>query len=186
MQRQLQALLDSKKEELLTGWFDQVIGAYPPETVKYFAKKNNTFTNPIGSNVYKSLSAILDELLGAGDADKMYQDLEMILRIKAVQDVQPSKAVAFMPAFKSIVEKVFKNELANGTISLSALLDFYSELDALTLLGFNIYSESRELIYTMRIDEIKQTNDLLQKANLLNESVDTSVLRRCSNYIEEK
>ena len=185
MERQLQKRMNERKEELLKLWFEQVIGAYPPEAVKYFAKVNNTFTNPIGSNIHRSLSAILDELLGEGDAGKMYQDLEMILRIKAVQDVQPSKAIAFVLSFKSIVEKMFKAEIDRGEIKHKVLNDFYDELDALALLAFNIYCDSRELIYQMRIAEIKQTNDLLQKANLLNESVDTRTLMRCSNYIED-
>lgn len=185
MERQLQRLMEEKKEDLLKQWFEQVIGAYPPEAVKYFAKVNNTFTNPVGSNIHRSLSAILNELLDEGDADKMYQELEMILRIKAVQDVQPSKAVAFIFSLKTIIEKIFKAEINRGEINHKILNDFYDELDSLGLLAFNIYCDSRELIYQMRIKEIKQTNDLLQKANLLNESVDTSTLMRCSNYIED-
>ena len=51
-------------------------------------------------------------------------------------------------------------------------------------MGFDIYTESRELIFKMRIDQIKETNDMLQKANLLNESIDISTFMRCSNYMD--
>lgn len=179
----LLSLMRENRNDILNEWFHQFIGAYPPETVKYFERVENTFTNPIGSNVHKSLVAILDELLGDQDADKIYKDLEMILRIKAVQDVSPSKAAAFMMALKSIIQKMFQKEINSGTIKVGDLLEFYDTLDSMALIAFNIYTDSRELIYDMRIREIKERNDILQKANLLNESVDTSTFMRCSNYI---
>ena len=54
------------------------------------------------------------------------------------------------------------------------------------LIAFDLYSESKEMIYNLRIAQIKEMNDILQKANLLNEKVDTSTFMRCSNYIEEE
>lgn len=90
--------------------------------------------------------AILDELLGEQDGDKIYKDLEMILRIKAVQDVSPSKAAAFTMALKSIIQKRFQKEINSGTISVNDLLEFYDTLDSIALIAFNIYTESRELI----------------------------------------
>lgn len=184
MGQSLQQLMQDNRKKLLDQWFHQFIGAYPPETVKYFERVENTFANPIGSNVHRSLVAILDELLSEQDADKIYNDLEMIMRIKAVQDVSPSQAIAFVFGLKSIIRKSFTNEINNGTIKLSELLDFEDLLDTIALLAFNIYMDSRELVYDMRIQEMRQRNDILEKANLLNEKVDTSTFMRCSNYME--
>lgn len=184
MGQSLQQLMRDNRKKLLDQWFHQFIGAYPPETVKYFERVENTFANPIGSNVHRSLVAILDELLSEQDADKIYNDLEMIMRIKAVQDVSPSQAIAFVFGLKSIIRKSFTNEINNGTIKLSELLDFEDLLDTIALLAFNIYMDSRELVYDMRIQEMRQRNDILEKANLLNEKVDTSTFMRCSNYME--
>ena len=184
MGQNLRELMRDNRKTLLDQWFHQFIGAYPPESVKYFERVENEFTNPIGSNVHKSLVAIFDELLGEQDADKIYSDLEMIMRIKAVQDVTPSKAIAFVFGLKSIVRKSFTKEISNGTINLSELLDFFDALDTIALLAFNIYVDSRELVYDMRVQELHQRVDILQKANLLNESVDTSTFMRCSNYME--
>ena len=184
MGQNLQQLMRDNRKELLDQWFHQFIGAYPPESVKYFERVENEFTNPIGSNVHRSLVAIFDELLGQQDADKLYGDLEMIMRIKAVQDVTPSQAIAFVFGLKSILRKAFTKEINNGTIKLSELLDFEDSLDTMALLAFNIYVDSRELIYDMRVQEMHQRIDILEKANLLNEKVDTSTFMRCSNYME--
>ncbi len=146
MGQNLQQLMRDNRKTLLDQWFHQFIGAYPQESVKYFERVENEFTNPIGSNVHRSLVAIFDELLGEQDADKLYSDLEMIMRIKAVQDVTPSQAIAFVFGLKSIIRKAFTKEISNGTIKLNELLDFEDALDTMALLAFNIYVDSRELI----------------------------------------
>lgn len=184
MGQNLRELMRDNRKEILDQWFHQFIGAYPQESVKYFERVENEFTNPIGSNVHRSLVAIFDELIGEQDADKIYKDLEMIMRIKAVQDVTPSQAIAFVFGLKSIMRKSFTKEINNGTIKLNELLDFEDALDTIALLAFNIYVDSRELVYDMRVQELHQRVDILQKANLLNESVDTSTFMRCSNYME--
>ena len=56
----------------------------------------------------------------------------------------------------------------------------------LMLIAFDLYSESKEQLSNLRIAQVKEMNAMLQKANLLNESVDTSTFMRCSNYIEEE
>ena len=180
------ALVKKHNKKLLEDWFELLIKSYPEQSVQYFEKHQNTFTNPVGSNIYLSMDKILNELAGECDADKIYSELEMILRIRAVQDVKPSQAVSFILAFKPLLAQAFEQEIAKGELTKEELDDFCGYIDTMALLGFDIYVESRELIYQLRIKQIKETNDILQKANLLNESVDTSTFMRCSNYIDNQ
>lgn len=108
------------------------------------------------------------------------------MKIRAVQDLKPSKALAFLPSFKNLVEQTFHSEIKSGQITQAELEDLFSDVDTLMLIAFDLYSESKEMIYNLRIAQIKEMNDILQKANLLNEKVDTSTFMRCSNYIEEE
>jgi hypothetical protein len=110
----------------------------------------------------------------------------MILKIRAVQDMKPSKALAFLPSLKNLIQTVFADEIQKGQISQAELEDLFTDIDTLMLIAFDLYSESKELLSNLRIAQIKETNDILQRANLLNESVDTSTFMRCSNYIEEE
>lgn len=82
--------------------------------------------------------------------------------------------------------KVFQSEIKSGEITQTELEDLFSDVDTLMLIAFDLYSESKEMIYNLRIAQIKEMNDILQKANLLNETVDTSTFMRCSNYIEKE
>ena len=184
MEKSLQRAFAKHKKALLEAWFEQLIHSYPPESVQFFERFKEQFTNPVGSNIYNSLSNILDEFCGECRYERFHEEMQMILRIRAVQDMQPSKAVAWVLSFKDAVRKILADEIAKGEVTSSELEDFYEELDSLALMGFDIYTESRELIFQMRISQIKETNDILQKANLLNESVDISTFMRCSNYVD--
>lgn len=186
MSNRLNQLMQKKHEELQMQWFEQAIAAYPAEAHKYFVKVKNEFTNPVGSNIYRSLGHLLEELSGERDADQLYQHLEMILKIRAVQDLKPSKALAFLPSLKNLIQTVFQDEIKSGEISRTELEDLFTDIDTLMLIAFDLYSESKEMLYNLRIAQIKETNDILQRANLLNKSVDTSTFMRCSNYIEEE
>lgn len=186
MSNRLNQLMQKQHEELQMQWFEQAIAAYPAEAHKYFVKVKNEFTNPVGSNIYRSLGHLLEELSGERDADQLYQHLEMILKIRAVQDLKPSKALAFLPSLKNLIQTVFQDEIKSGEISQKELEDLFTDIDTLMLIAFDLYSESKEMLYNLRIAQIKETNDILQRANLLNESVDTSTFMRCSNYIEEE
>ena len=186
MSNRLNQLMQKQHEELQMQWFEQAIAAYPAEAHKYFVKVKNEFTNPVGSNIYRSLGHLLEELSGERDADQLYQHLEMILKIRAVQDLKPSKALAFLPSLKNLIQTVFQDEIKSGEISQKELEDLFTDIDTLMLIAFDLYSESKEMLYNLRIAQIKETNDILQRANLLNESVDTSTFMRCSHYIEEE
>lgn len=186
MSNRLNQFMQQKHKELLKEWFEQAIAAYPVEAHKYFVRVDKDFANPVGSNIYRSMDHLLEELHGDRDADKLYGHLEMILKIRAVQDMKPSKALAFLPSFKHLVLTVFKDEIKAGQITQADLDDLNTDIDTLMLIAFDLYSESKEQLSNLRIAQVKEMNAMLQKANLLNESVDTSTFMRCSNYIEEE
>lgn len=181
----LKEQLRQKKQELAEAWFAQMLESYPEETRQYFKKTGSSFTNPVGYNLRQSLGNILDELLkDSPDGNRINDELQMILRIKAVQEVLPSQAVSFVPALKQTVERYCKVKDLVEQSSLSELLDFYSEIDTVGLYAYDLYVESKILIYDLRLTQIKETNDLLIKANLLNEELDMSSFMRCSTKLE--
>ena len=186
MSNRLNQLMQEKHEALLKAWFEQAIAAYPAEAHKYFVRVEKEFTNPVGSNIYRSMDHLLAELHGDRDADKLYGHLEMILKIRAVQDLKPSKALAFLAGFKNLILTSFQEEIKAGEVTQAELDDLYTDIDTLMLIAFDLYSESKEQLSNLRIAQVKEMNAMLQKANLLNESVDTSTFMRCSNYIEEE
>lgn len=159
--------------------------AYPEESRNYFKRVNSDFTNPVGANLYNSLKELLQTLISdAPDADIVNENVHMILRIKAVQEVLPSQAVSFVLAFKQIVEDVCGKALESAGVATKDWLDFYSDIDTVALYAFDSYSESRELIYKMRLDQIRQTNDILVRADLIDKALDMQDFMQCSSSLD--
>lgn len=185
MAKPFKEVLRAHERELLAGWFEQMMQSYPVEARKYFKKINSDFTNPVGANLYHSLEKLLHTLLSdAPDADAVNESVYMILRIKAVQEVLPSQAVSFVPALKQVVEQVCGKALKEADVSFQEWLDFYSDLDTVALYAFDNYSESRELIYKMRLDQIRQTNDILVRAQLVDQALDMTDFMQCASSLD--
>jgi hypothetical protein len=92
--------------------------------------------------------------------------LDSIIRIRAVQDFSPSEAVSFLLGLKSVIrEELGFKTLQNGHSEEWAELD--ERIDGLLLLGFDMYSQCRQKIYDIRINEVKRRSErLLQMAGL--------------------
>ena len=181
----MKEVLRAHEKSLLDAWFEQMMHSYPTEARKYFKKIKSGFTNPVGANLYHSLGGLLHELISdAPDADVVNEHVYMILRIKAVQEVLPSQAVSFVPALKQIVEDVCGKALADAGVPTAEWLEFYSDIDTVGLYAFDSYSESRELIYKMRLDQIRQTNDILVRADLVDKALDMEDFMQCSSSLD--
>lgn len=165
-------LLAGKKSAILERWFDKVIEAYPAEASGFLKGKKKQFTNPVGYTVAQGLETLLDELFREEkmDFDKISPVLDSIIRIRAVQDLTPSQALAFVFHLK----KVIREELGNGdAISSEERETLESKIDAVALVSFDIYVKCREKIYDLKTNELKNmTFRLLQKANLVCEIPD--------------
>lgn len=181
----MKEVLRAHEKSLLDAWFEQMMHSYPTEARKYFKKINSGFTNPVGANLYHSLGGLLHELISdAPDADVVNEHVYMILRIKAVQEVLPSQAVSFVPALKQIVEDVCGKALTDAGVTTKEWLEFYSDIDTVGLYAFDSYSESRELIYKMRLDQIRQTNDILVRAQLVDQALDMTDFMQCASSLD--
>ena len=99
------------------------------------------------------------------DAEKVSAVLEGILRIRAVQDVAPSRALAFIFRLKNVL----REELGSVATAPSEEIDaLESRLDAIALISFDLFMKCREKIYDLKANELRNmTFRLLQKAKLV-------------------
>lgn len=178
-------VLRDHQEEIHRQWFDRMLSAYPAESRRFLERSEKTFANPVGANLYESLGRLLTALLAESPREEaIREELSLIMRIKGVQEVLPSQACAFVPALKQIIGRIVAADLASGRLSHEALMDFYESVDTVALLAFDYYAESRDLIYELRLAQIKETNDILVKANLLNEPLDMSTFMQCASSVD--
>lgn len=159
-------LLSKKKSVILEKWFDKILEAYPAGTSGFLRNKEKQFANPVGFTTSRGLENIFDGLIHSTDIDKIYAHIDDIVRVRAIQGLTPSQALAFMFHLKNVI----REELVGEKISAEEMLELDSRIDALALTAFDIYMKCREKVYELKSNEVRnRTFRLLQMANLVNE-----------------
>ena len=159
--------LAQRKAELAEKWADLVLKTYPKETQKVWGRQKDRFQNPVGAAIIEATRDLFDHMLEWKDAEAMAQSLDKLIRIRSVQDFSPSQAINFVFLLKKLLRDEFFNDLkAQGR--LDELLRFEAKVDNLAMMSFDIYTKSREIIYRLRVDEVKRSqSSLLRKAGMV-------------------
>ncbi|OGW43598.1 MAG: hypothetical protein A2Y66_02330 [Nitrospirae bacterium RBG_13_41_22] len=169
MEMNFNDLLSEKKSAIVKKWFDSILNNYPSDASNFLKKQKDGFLNPVGHTIYQSIDGLFDEILHGWDFEKAYPYLNDILKIKAVQDFSPSKAVSFIYLLKQVIREELESDIRGNGLS-EELKSFESQLDNLALLSFDIYMNHREKIFELKVNEIKNmTFGLLKRANLIYE-----------------
>ena len=169
MDIKLKDLLERKKSAVLKRWFDAIIETYPTDTSGFLKKQKDMFANPVGHVFTQGIESILEILIEGKDLAEGSPFLDDIIKVRAIQDFTPSKAVSFVFLLKKVVREELEKEIRQSEIA-EALLEFESEVDSLAPLSFDKYLKCREQIYQLKTDELKRmTFRLLKKANLMSE-----------------
>lgn len=167
MDMKLKDLLEEKKSAILKKWFETIIETYPTDTSGFLKKQKDRFTNPVGYSITQGAENILQALLEDKDLSQGLPYLEDIIKVRAIQDFTPARAIAFVFYLKIVVREELEKEIRQKQI-YEALLSFETKVDDLALLAFNIYSECRDQLNNVKIAELKRmTFSLMKNANVL-------------------
>jgi hypothetical protein len=162
----LSDLLAEKKSPVLQKWCDLILEAYPEEGRRFFRKQKDQFGNPVGHTIFQGAESIYDELLGEADSDKISAFLDSIIRVRAIQDLPPSQATAFVLGLKKIIRDELGERLQQEGMS-EQWAAFRSRIDGMALMCFDIYTECRQRIFDIRVKELRnQSHKLLKMAGL--------------------
>ncbi len=165
-------LLAEKRVSVVRKWCNLVLETYPEQSRKFLKKQKDRFANPVGRTIVEGIESIYDELLHEANSDKISLYLDNIIRVRAVQDFSPSRSINFVFGLKRIIREALKEEILQGDIS-KELLAFESRIDGLALLCFDIYSQCRQRLSDIRVNEVKnQSARLLKMAGLVYEIPD--------------
>lgn len=150
--------LADRQAALADKWIRIVLETY--KASDYFKSQKDQFANPVGHSVAAGLKSLLEILINGYDPDKASGPLESIIKIRAVQDFTPSQAVYFV----FVLKKLVREELAqakSGADLAGELAGMEADIDALALLAFDIYMESRERLFKIRIGEFEKGTHVL-------------------------
>ncbi len=160
----LDNILSENRSAIIKKWQEAILQTYPKETQKFLRKEKSQFANPVGSIITKDVEVLFDEVVKGEDAEKIFSSLDKIIRIRAVQDFQPSHAVGFVLQLKGILRETLGEGIS------AELRPLEDRIDAAALLAFDVYSKCRQQLYDIRVREIRNEHGrLLERANLIKE-----------------
>lgn len=162
-------IFDEKKSAISKKWLNAIMASYPNDDSGFLMNQSDRFSNPVGYTFTTGVTGILEVIAKGEDFSDSITFLEDIIKVRAVQDFTPAKAIAFIFQLKTIVREELVKEIRQNQV-YSDLLEFESKIDDLALTAFDIYVKCREQIFQLRTDELKRmTFSLLKKANLMSE-----------------
>ena len=160
----IDTLLAEKRSKIIKKWRDAIINSYPEDSRGFLKREKSQFANPVGLIISKEIETLYDEIIKGENSEQLSSCLDSIIRIRAVQDFKPSRAVAFVLQLKQIIGE----ELGSGLADEMRILD--NRIDEIALLAFDVYSACRQKISDIRVNEVKnQVGRLLERANLISE-----------------
>ena len=148
-------MLLTRKKEIHEKWVNLIFDDYQSEGAKFFREHKDPFINPVGGIISKDTMVLYDQLLGTMDTAAINQSLDNIIKIRAIQELSPVEAVAFLYQLKEVII----GELDDGDFvkaTTADLIEIFDRIDRLTKIAFEIYMNNREKINQIRIHEMKK------------------------------
>ncbi|MGP8242959.1 MAG: RsbRD N-terminal domain-containing protein [Bryobacteraceae bacterium] len=142
------------KENIAEVWLWRVLRSYPGQSAEFLAAERDPFRNPVGSTIRSALGILLDELWLGMDGTRISGALDSIMQIRAVQDLEPSRALEFLFQLKDILRPQLsgpERELVDGRI------------DEMALLALDLYVKYRERTYQARANEARRRVYVLER-----------------------
>jgi len=155
----LKDLLSRNEAAILKRWFNLILETYPADTATLMRKDKDQFTNPVGSTLSREIEILFRELCEGGQDEKCQASLDSILKIRSVQDFSPSQAVGFVFLLKRAIGETLKNEICKESV-MDEWLKFQSSIDDLALQAFDAYTECREKICEIRINQARAEKEM--------------------------
>jgi hypothetical protein len=157
-------LLEEKTDAIVGRWGDAVLSAYPADAATIFRTQQDPFANPLGHGVREGTRGVFRVLLqGMADQEELRTHLDRIIRVRAVQDLTPARALEFVFSLRAIVREVIPEAEARHSRELA---DLDRKIDQVALAAFEVYQARREELSELRIREVKrQVSWVLGKMN---------------------
>lgn len=153
----------ARKEEAVRRWCEAIFALYPFETTGFLRTQKDRFANPVGHATELAAGFLYDAVSGLDvDDEETRKALGDLVRIRAVQDLTPAKAVGALFLLKPVLRELFLTA-ALATGKLETLLEAESRLDTLALMGFDLYMADKETVFAARVAEQKRRTVQLER-----------------------
>ncbi len=152
----LTKLLDEYTAEIQKAWLEKTLATYPKDSFGFLMGQKDQFSNPVGATHTTALAALV-QLIAKMDSKADYRPpLVEVVKIRSIQDFSHVEAVSFVLLLKDIARTVLKKEIKDSSSMRKDLVKFDAAVDQMLLQAFEVYSDLRERLYKIRVDEVKR------------------------------
>jgi hypothetical protein len=147
-------IIRENKLNILKAWQDRLLSSFSEKSAP-FLNNPDPFQNPMGAMIPKMLETLFDQVTGEMDSNVILSALDDFIKVSAVQECAPSRALVFLHHLKNIVHSLCHGpgQGQKDSIEYKILED---RIDDILLKSFDIYMKCRESICTVRINEFKK------------------------------
>jgi hypothetical protein len=146
----LKTRLQERKKAIHERWLEKTFSTYARDTSAFLSRVKDPFGNPVGETLRNGTAGILDCLLDGMDPDAICGHLDGIIRIRAVQEFSPSRAVSFVFELKEAIREEIGEPVPDEIHELE------KEIDQIALFAFDVHLRCREQVYELRVSEVKR------------------------------
>jgi hypothetical protein len=147
-------LLKKNRRIIIEKWFGMVLESYEAYAIKFLKKNQNQFGNPVGHAIQIGIEEIFDLLLLNSDSLEWPKSMEEIVKIRAVQDFSPSKAIEFPFLLKKVLSNTLAADIKKHNL-FESQQNFEQKIDQMALSAFDMYMEAKKKLFQIKINEIK-------------------------------
>jgi len=166
--------LELKSESILGKWCQFIVDTYSEDTATFLNSENDRFINPVGYIISQESRTIYDELVHDMNLIKLESSLNEIVKIRSIQEFTPAEAIGFIFQLKKAAREELVEDIV-GNDSYRELLEFESRIDQLALLAFDIYTDCKEKIHEIRVNEVMAHREsalrMLARTNVMGGSI---------------
>lgn len=168
-----QDIVSAHRKRWTEKWLNALMRTYPNESARFFRDTADPFANPVGAAMRKGIAELFDVLAAdTFDPEAAHAALEPMIRVRAIQNLEPSEAIGFIVEIKSIIEQ---DTDTSGKTPLQAerLRKIAAHADRALLAAFDIYVACKKHVYTLRARQARDSvSRLLIKKELISELPD--------------
>jgi hypothetical protein len=128
--------LQQQQDRILNDWSQRILDGHSEKTAAFLVKQSDRFANPVAYAFREATEAIYQALVDGGDVDR--NALGYAMKIKAVQEHDPSEGVAFIYLLKDLLRK-----MPAGFIEENELTDLESRIDAIASIASEMFIANR-------------------------------------------
>lgn len=156
------------KEKISARWGEFIYATYPFDTTGFLRSRKNEFSNPVGHATEKAVTLMVAAICGDDMVDgEVESALADLIRVRAIQQFTPEQATGIIFCVKPILREEILPMYA-GQEGFANYLAMESRVDSLCLMAFRMYSEDRERMHMLKVDEYKRRyTQIIRRAEMI-------------------